>query len=62
MLSDITCMKLSEQFLPDQLQNFADALWSDEMLIQDILLHHRVKFSELCTPTKQQKQNDQFVL
>ena len=53
MLSDIVYTKLSEQCLPNHLQKFADALWSDEMLTQDILLHHRNRFSELHTQCKQ---------
>jgi len=53
MLSDIVYTKLSEQCLPDHLWKFADAVLSDEMLTQDILLHHRDRFSELHAQCKQ---------
>jgi len=53
VLSDIVYTKLSMQCLLDHPQKFADVLWSDEMLTQDILLHHRDRFSELHTQCKQ---------
>jgi len=54
LLSDVVRIKLGEQCLADHLQTFADALFGQEILIRDILLHHRVRFGELYIQCKEE--------
>ena len=47
VLSDVICTRLSERYLADHLQHFADPLCDAKILLHDILLHHHVRFGEL---------------
>ena len=54
VLSEIVRTKLSEQCLADHLQSFASTLCDDEILLDDILLHHCARFGELYIQCKQE--------
>lgn len=52
VLSGVVQQKLSEQCLSKSFESFVDVLYKNERLFQNILLHHRLRFSQLCMECK----------